>query len=225
MIALAASTGLRVGELLALKVGDDGENSCWAADVIHVRKSIWKRQMQAPKTVSAVRLIEISTPVQKMLQFFADGVAPGSFLFAAKRTGQALGVSYTNESIMALAGVPGAHALRRYRTTWLDQQGAPRSLTVAWLGHSAGGNITDRYIKSDEDQIYRRNWCERIGTGLDLEWATKPQIAAPSVVDLKSAKSRKPYLASPRAVRAAQAAIAKRQATLLGGKLPEATAS
>ena len=45
----------------------------------------------------------------------------------------------------------------------------PRSLLCAWLGHSSkGGEITNLYIKSAENKNFRREWVERIGTGLEI---------------------------------------------------------
>lgn len=50
LIALAASTGLRVGELLALKVNDDADTT-WAGDLIQVRKSLWRGQIPSAKDI------------------------------------------------------------------------------------------------------------------------------------------------------------------------------
>jgi hypothetical protein len=82
---------------------------------------------------------------------------------------------HTDEGIMAFAGVPGAHALRRYRVTWLEEQGCPRGLEAAWIGHSMS-DVTSKYDKTAEDREFRRKQVERIGTGLEIDWATKPQI-------------------------------------------------
>lgn len=174
LIGLAASTGLRVGELLALKINDDADTS-WSGDLIHVRKSLWRGRFQAPKTHSSIRTIEISAPVQHMLQQFAEGRTSG-YMFCTKR-GTPLAQAYLREHILMPCGVPGAHSLRRYRATWLEEQCCPRSLQAAWLGHSNAGNMTDRYVKSAEDQAYRKKLCEKIGTGLELAAATEPTHA------------------------------------------------
>jgi hypothetical protein len=49
-----------------------------------------------------------------------------------------------------------------------------------WLGHSNGGDITNRYSKLSENLELRRTWAERVGTGLDLSVAT--EILAPRIV-------------------------------------------
>jgi integrase len=99
-----------------------------------------------------------------MLIEFAQGRQSGEFIFATK-TGKPLEPSYVEKYITKKNGVPGAHALRRYRLTWLETQGCPRGLEAAWIGHS-NGDITARYDKTAEDREFRRKQVERIGTGL-----------------------------------------------------------
>jgi hypothetical protein len=62
--------------------------------------------------------------------------------------------------------------LRRFRITWLEEQGCPRGLLSAWAGHS---NV-EKYDKTAEDHEFRRKHAERIGTGLNLADALVPQI-------------------------------------------------
>jgi len=115
-VATLASTGLRLGEMLAVKIGSDptDQESCWdvEAQVIRIRKSVWRGKLQAPKTSSAVHDIDISEPVNDMLQKFADGRKPGVFLFATK-TGQPLSPKYIRTYILEPLQIPGAHSLRR----------------------------------------------------------------------------------------------------------------
>jgi len=58
---------------------------------------------------------------------------------------------------------PGAHALRRYRLTWLEEQGCPRGLEAFWMGHSSG-DVRGRYDKTAEDREFRHRQVDRIGT-------------------------------------------------------------
>ncbi len=55
LFALLAGTGLRIGEALGLKRTDFGPN----CRVLHVRRSIWRAQVQEPKTPYSVRVIDI----------------------------------------------------------------------------------------------------------------------------------------------------------------------
>jgi integrase len=69
----------------------------------------------------------------------------------------------------------GAHAFRRFRTTWLRKQHAPEDLVRFWLGH-ANKSVTDGYSKLKEDVPFRKKVVEQVGTGFRL-LVTKPEVA------------------------------------------------
>ncbi len=216
LLALAASTGLRVGELQAIKINGDVESTSWdkAASAIFVRQSVWKGQLQLPKTKSAIRQIDLSKPVNKMLVEFTEGKNSGEFLFATK-SGKPLGSKQIDARITKPNGVPGMHSLRRYRASWCDEQGCPRSLLAEWMGHSASGDITSTYIKSAENQAYRRVWAERIETGLEIAAAALPMRATHGRSGTKP-KAKKPRyharVRKPMLARATEADEARRAA-------------
>jgi integrase len=185
LIALAAATGVRVGELQALRINGDSTSTSWdqQASTLTVRQSVWRGQLQLPKTLAAIRQIELSTQVNELLIAFTAGRQAGEFMFATK-SGKPLADNYISKHIMVPNDVPGMHSLRRYRASWADQQGCPRSLLAAWLGHSGNSEIllaaptdrpsnetTSRYIKVESEQ-YRRSWAESLGTGLELSAVT-----------------------------------------------------
>lgn len=60
LFALLAGTGLRIGEALGLKTTDFGPD----CRVLHVNRSIWGGQEQAPKTSSAIRAIDLPQPLE-----------------------------------------------------------------------------------------------------------------------------------------------------------------
>jgi integrase len=219
LLALAASTGLRVGELQSIKINGDAESTSWdsAASAFFVRRSVWKGQLQLPKTKSAIRQIDLSKPVNAMLIEFTEGKNPGEFLFAT-RSGKPLGSKHIDARITTPNGVPGMHSLRRYRASWCDEQGCPRSLLAEWMGHSTSGDTTSTYVKSSENQSYRRQWVERIGTGLEIAAATLPMRAPhgrPDGAAVKSTKdAKKSHLASSRSIAAAKQADEARRAAL-----------
>ena len=101
-----------------------------------------------------------------MIEEFAKGRRPGECLFATS-SGKPLEPSYVRKYILLPNSIPGIHSLRRFRSTWCEEQGTPRSLLDQWIAHS-NGNVTDRYIKSAEDREFRRKQVERTGTGLNL---------------------------------------------------------
>jgi integrase len=193
MLALLAATGLRVGELVAMQMGSDplDQNTVWdpEARMIRVRKSIWRAKLQEPKTPSAVRDIDIPTPVNQMLQEFAIGRQQGEFLFCTK-SGKPLEQSYISAYILKPLRIPGCHALRRLRVSHLREVGCNEDILKSWLGHSAGSDITNRYSKLSENLELRRTWTERVGTGLDLSGIT----GAPPPFIRKPAQSRKQSL-------------------------------
>lgn len=69
----------------------------------------------------------------------------------------------------------GAHAFRRFRTTWLRKQHAPEDLIRFWLGH-ANKSVTDVYSKLKEDVAFRKKVAEQVGIGFGLP-AEKPDVA------------------------------------------------
>jgi integrase len=192
LIALAGSTGLRISELLALRYLGGSRSTTWdAGDMIHVRKSIFKGQLQEPKTKASVRDIDISAPAVKMLEIFcqAENKKPGDYIFA--KGGKPMTRSDVHHGILAPVGIPGAHSLRRRRATHLDEQGTPRALVSAWMGHSTKGEgMSSLYIKSQENLQFRRQHCERVGTGLDLVAAILPQSKREEVEQISEEDNR-----------------------------------
>jgi integrase len=61
----------------------------------------------------------------------------------------------------------GFHAFRRFRFAVLRKAGVPENLIKQWMGHSQ--NLMDRYAAQLRlDVVYRREWCERAGLGIEL---------------------------------------------------------
>jgi integrase len=67
----------------------------------------------------------------------------------------------------------GFHAMRRFRTTWLRKQSAPKDLIQFWLGH-AEQSVTDGYSKLAEDVEFRVQVAETVGTGFVIPSAVRP---------------------------------------------------
>jgi integrase len=174
-LALAASTGLRLGEISALKIGDDGteQDSAWyAADtVIRIRKSVWRGRLQMPKTAAAIRNVDLSHAVNHMLQEFTRGRSSFEFLFTTKYA-KPLDPKYIRKYILQPNAIVGAHALRRLRVSHLREVGCNEDILRAWIGHGQGSDVTNRYSKLTENLELRRALAEKVGTGLDLTLAT-----------------------------------------------------
>lgn len=170
LYALAAGSGLRLGELLALKLADSGTCSYFdAANArIHVRQSVWRGALQAPKTHSAVRVVEITRDLAEFVARFV-GARSGGYVFA---NGDPLCVSTARDHLdKAFGSRIGFHALRRYRAKMIIAGRVPSVLAKYWLGHSNHGDISDHYAHGGitADATLRREWCERVGLGFALE--------------------------------------------------------
>jgi integrase len=164
LYALAAGSGLRVGELLAVRLVDDGICTFFdsANAVIHVRQSLFQGCPQAPKTAASIRSVEIPAKLSKMLAQFAAG--RGSHLFG---NGVPLGESTARKQLAkAIPGV-GFHSFRRFFVSHRRATGMPEEILRALVGH-ATSNITDRYSHFGKDAAQRREWVERCGLGFAL---------------------------------------------------------
>jgi integrase len=158
---LLAASGLRIGEALSLRIGTAPSSSYFADGAITVQSSLWRRREQTPKTIAALRTVEIAGPaVERIAQFakgrtgflFGNGVPPSQSAFRDR---------------LNKAGIEGFHALRRFRVTHLRKQRAPEDLIRYWLGHS-NESVTDGYSKLKDDAVERRRVCEQVGAGFSL---------------------------------------------------------
>lgn len=188
IIALLLASGIRIGELLALRCGDDGEHSGWdqGNSLLAIRTSLWRGQEQRPKTQSSIRFVDLSTEVNAMLVAYtkANGKDLGDYLFATRR-----GTPFTSHGLQHQAlvplGIPGFHSCRRWRVSYLKMIGTPEPLLKAWIGHSNGNDITARYDKSADDREWRQTWANKCGIGFAL-----PEIGKTS--HPKSSKASQP---------------------------------
>lgn len=161
LFALLAGTGLRIGEALGLKTVDLSSD----CRVLHVSRSVWHGQEQAPKTPNAVRVVDIPKPLAELLREYVAG-KPG-YLFAAK-SGRPLQQRNVLRALHATGKKVGLHAFRRFRTETLRRARVPEELTKLWLGHSKQ-TVTDFYaVGLEKDEAWRRKWCERLGLGFSL---------------------------------------------------------
>jgi integrase len=181
IIALLLASGIRIGELVAMRCGDDGEHSGWDEQnsLLAIRTSLWGGNEQLPKTRSSIRSVDLSAPVNAMLAAYAKSLNknPVDYLFSTKR-GTPLRPSSLCTYALAPLGIPGFHSARRWRVTYLKTIGTPDSLLKYWLGHSSGNDITARndttarYDKSCDDHEWRQSWSNRVGIGFELPTLT-----------------------------------------------------
>ena len=160
LVALVAGTGLRIGEALAVRT-EDFYPDC---QVLHVRRSVWHRCEQAPKTPNAIRLVDIPEVLAQVLRRYTEG--KNGFLFTT-RAGRLLDQRNSLKALHGAGNRGGFHAFRRFRFAVLRRAGLPENLIKQWLGHSQ--NLIDLYAAQLRyDETYRREWCAKAGLGFEL---------------------------------------------------------
>jgi integrase len=172
LFALLAGTGLRIGEALALKTTDLSPN----CRILRVRRSIWHGREQEPKTPNSVRVVDIAEPLARVMHEY---VANKSEYVFSTRNGGPLQQRNVLRVLHATGKKVGFHAFRRFRTETLRRARVPEDLTRLWLGHSKQ-SVTDLYASGlENDEAWRREWCERVGLGFSLNGLLGLQNAEP----------------------------------------------
>jgi integrase len=148
--ALLALTGLRIGELLALRWQDvDLENAhLW------VRQTVYEGHFDEPKSKRSKRRIPIGPECGGILAALKPTEAAPAALVLSARNGSP--VSRRNllnrqlkptAKVLGLAGV-NWHWFRHAHATLLDSVGAPIGTTQALLGHSSPEITREKYVHS-----------------------------------------------------------------------------
>ena len=155
-LALLASSGLRVGEALALQAQD------WDRDqaIIRVNSTLVDGKIQdSPKTEAGYRQVDLDPVLNAYLN--KEVIWREGRLFPVdERT------AYNH--LQDRAGLnTGFHAFRRFRRTQLESQNVPQGLSSYWLGHSIPG-VAGRYVKFENNLIARKQWAEKAGLGFEL---------------------------------------------------------
>lgn len=158
--ALLGGTGLRVGEARAMRYGDDGTHSAWDADrgVVAIRTAIYRGVEGSPKTKAGYREVDLPERLNQYLKNTLQGkkderIFPQAETLLRKHLGK--------------TGIEGFHAFRRFRLSFLENFGVPRSIVMFWAGH-AQNDVHSRYIKVKEDIDARNIWVQKAGLGFSL---------------------------------------------------------
>ena len=154
---LLGAAGMRIGEALGIEIDKHFSDDF---STLLIRQKVWNGHVQSfLKTENGVRDIDLHPSIAKILKKFVGNRNSG-FLFCSKS-----GNPLLQSNILRLSLHPileelkqpksGAHAFRRFRTTWLRKQNAPEDLIRFWLGH-ANKSVTDGYSKLKEDVMFLR---------------------------------------------------------------------
>lgn len=143
---LAAETGMRPGELCALRVEDIDLLNL----TVGISRSVWGGEFQTPKTRNAYRRMAISRQLADYLRSYFAATAPNILgLVVASFTGKPLGPSQVMRQelkplCIKLGIFPkGLKAFRHCSATMMDQAGVPTKVRQERLGHAPGSKVTD----------------------------------------------------------------------------------
>lgn len=139
MFAIAAMTGLRVGEILGLQAEDfDFQNN-----LLQVRRSVWRHKVQTPKTINSQAVLPLPDALAAIVKEHVEKLAPSSprwlfingrgNLFVAEKV-----VRHHLAPILKKLNIPpaGFHAFRHLHTSLLLSSGAAPQVAQAQLRHS-----------------------------------------------------------------------------------------
>ena len=136
----AAMTGLRRGELLALRWQDVD----WTAGVVRVRRNYTRGRFGTPKSGRSSRAVPLAQRVRDELQLHHERSrfqAPADLVFAHPELGVVLDPAKLRKRFQAAARRAGLrpvrfHDLRHTFGTRMAAAGAPLRWIQEWLGHS-----------------------------------------------------------------------------------------
>jgi integrase len=156
--AILAETGIRGGEICALRVADlDLDNA-----VIYVRQSVWRSQIQTVKSRKGNRRFPISAELVGHLCAYLRDWYPNrlGLLFATKKDtpwDRSLVRKRKFHPLLKKLGIAlcGFHAFRHGNATLLDQIGAPMAVRQNRLGHADAQTTMDytHAVTADERRI------------------------------------------------------------------------
>jgi integrase len=191
---LAAETGARVGELIALRVSDVNLEHLY----VEISKALWCGTEDAPKTEAGNRCICISARLGAALKAYLDGREEG-YLFQTEegspwdasnilvrkvnRLLQQLEIPKVDPKILAKiiskdrnidqatrsekrAASLGLHSFRHTSSTAMDSLGIPRQIRKQRLGHSSS-DVTEGYTHTftNDERMAAEKLGELFGTG------------------------------------------------------------
>jgi len=156
---LATYTGMRCGELCALRV----EDLHLANGTIEVSRSIWHGFEGPTKTKKGKRVVYLDSATVQMLRDFLAGRQTGR-LFQS-RLGTPLSTQEVNRrvlrSICERLGIPvvTVHAFRHCRASLMQSQGMPADFVTSQIGHSSL-RVTSIYTHFQQSQM--REMAEKL---------------------------------------------------------------
>lgn len=144
MILVAALTGLRWGELIALRIPDDVD---FRRNKIRITRSLYRRAPQTPKTAQGVREVDMCPTVRHILErvSWIEGLVFSPDGKAAIGDGSWLKRKWRNAQIRAGLAPITWHDLRHQFVSLLIAAGKHPKYISTQAGHGSAGFTLDRY--------------------------------------------------------------------------------
>lgn len=159
VLATAAGTGCRAGELFGLRVEDFNPED----GTITVKRSVWEGQEQTPKTSNAYRIVGIDASLVRLLKEWVGNRRFG-YLFPSNRSTPLRESNFVQRElwpILESLGLPhcGLHAFRHGRVTVLVEARVPEHTIQSWIGHGSR-RMMERYTHSRAE--YHREQLQNV---------------------------------------------------------------
>jgi integrase len=171
---LLAMTGLRVGELLALRWQDiDFDKGFFS-----VRQTVYEGHFDVPKSKRSKRTLPLGPLCRQILEsLHIPGVDPSALVFAARNGSPLSRRNLLNRQLRPSAkalGMPEAnwHWFRHAHATLLDSVGAPLGTVQALLGHASPEVTREIYIGSVPENA--RTAVENVEKLIGPKWTQVP---------------------------------------------------
>lgn len=181
VIATAAFTGLRKGELRGLEVSD------YAQTTLTVRRSVWRKEIGPPKGKRGQGVVPVIPWLAKILDGYIDAFRPKKYLFEGLKRGPA-DVDYLTREVIKPALTKaqvtwhGWHAFRRGLATNLHRLGVPDIVIQAILRHSDPGVTRSAYIQYDAVDPQSLAAMTALQNLMDNQWTTTASPGKSEVV-------------------------------------------
>jgi integrase len=168
MVGLAILSGLRRGELFALRWQDIDQES----RVLTVREAVYDGVFDSPKTAAGLRQIPLSDAAMRFIGEWQErrGTIEASSLVFSTRTGQPI----SPNNVLRRAIFPACEALnlphatwltfRRTYSSWSHDKGVPGKVVAQLMGHANVDTTLNVYTQVLDGAL--RNAVEKIGTEL-----------------------------------------------------------
>lgn len=180
MVGLAIVSGLRRGELFALRWQDIDEH----ARVLTVREAVYDGTFDAPKTEAGLRQIPLSAAALQLInewKHHAGKTTPDALVFST-RTGKAI----SPNNVLRRAIFPACKALelpnatwltfRRTYASWSHDKGVPVKVVAKLMGHTNADVTLNVYTQVMDDSL--RTAVDRVGGELFTIVHTREEAGA-----------------------------------------------